>query len=85
MQRDRPGTEEVTLGEMFRSLPVQSSLFSIGPVVLAIAQLANSAFNGLSVTYSGAFAVVMIGFAVLITRYHLVKFRLHKLQAAIEH
>ncbi len=84
MHRERPGTEEVTLAEMFRSLPVRSSLFSVGPFVLAIAQLANSAFNGLSVTYSGAFAVVMLGFAVLITRYHLVEFRLRKLQAAVE-
>lgn len=84
MQRDMLDTEEVALLEMFRCLPVRSSLFTVGPFVLAIAQLANSAFNGLPLTYSGVFAAVMVGYSVLITRYHLTEFRLRKLQAVTE-
>lgn len=84
MQREIPSTDDVSISTMFRCLPVRSCLFTVGPFVLAIAQLANSAFNGLSVTYAAAFAAVMLGFSVLITRYHLVKFRLRQLEAAVE-
>lgn len=84
MQRERSDAEEVTLAVLFRSMPVQSGLFTVGPLVLALAQLANSAVTSLSVPYALAFAVMMLGFSMLSTRYHLAKFRLRTLHAVVE-
>jgi hypothetical protein len=71
---------EVTFREMFRELPVQTSLFSFGPLALAIAQLVNGVYHGTTLTYHVLFGVVMVAFAVVVTRHHLVSFRLRRLE-----
>ena len=71
---------DVTFREMFRELPVQTSLFSFGPVLLAIAQLFNGVYYGTTLTYHALFGAVMIAFAVLVTRHHLVSFRIRRLE-----
>lgn len=73
-------SDDVTFWEMFRELPVRTTLASVFPVVLGLAQLLNGYVHGVSVTRTGAFAVVMTVAAVLVTRYHLVEFHLSKLQ-----
>ncbi|WP_458207675.1 hypothetical protein [Haladaptatus sp. NG-SE-30] len=75
-------TEEatVTLRELFRELPVQTTLFSVGPVMLGFAQLWNGYTHETALSFHALFAVVMIGFAVLVTRTHLASFRLQKLE-----
>lgn len=70
-----------TLLEMFRSNPVRSGLFTIAPIVIVAVQLLNSAMNGLSVVVSVPFAIVLLGFSVLLVRYQLVQFRLTQLQS----
>lgn len=74
------GTDTVTLRTMARTAPVQSGLFIVCPVALAIVQILNSYVNGLSFTVSVPFAVVMIAFSVLLTRHCLTVLRLEKLE-----
>ncbi|EFW92958.1 hypothetical protein ZOD2009_06364 [Haladaptatus paucihalophilus DX253] len=70
----------VTFRELFEELPVQTGLFSFGPVLLGIAQLWNGYSHQTALSFHALFAVVMVGFAVLVTRYHLASFRLEKLE-----
>lgn len=76
-------TDDVSFWEMYRELPVRTTLASVGPVVLALAQLLNGYVHGVSVTKTGVFALVMIAAAVLVTKYHLVTFHRSKLQREI--
>ena len=73
-------TEEISFWEMYRELPVRTTLASVVPVVLGLAQLLNGYVHGVSVTRTGTFAVGMAIAAVLVTRYHLVEFHRNRLQ-----
>ncbi|MCO8246318.1 MULTISPECIES: hypothetical protein [unclassified Haladaptatus] len=70
----------VTFRELCQELPVQTGLFSFGPILLGIAQLWNGFAHQTALSFNAMFAVVMVGFAVLITRYHLASFQLDKLE-----
>jgi len=70
---------EATFVRMASEFPVRTALFSFGPLVLAVLQLVNGHLHGIPIPYVGGFAALLIAFAVLITRYHLVTFRLTKL------
>lgn len=67
--------DAVTLSQMARKFPVRTGLFTVGPVVFALLQLANSYVHDVSLLFAGVLAVVMLGFSVLVTRYHLAVFR----------
>ncbi|WP_266080231.1 hypothetical protein [Haladaptatus caseinilyticus] len=75
-------TDEATVSfrELCRELPVQTGLFSFGPIVIGMAQLWNGYAHETAVSIHALFAIVMVGFAVLVTRYHLASFRLDKLE-----
>ncbi|MGA9401715.1 hypothetical protein [Haladaptatus sp. R4] len=47
---------------------------------MGIAQLWNGFAHQTALSFNAMFAVVMVGFAVLITRYHLASFQLDKLE-----
>ena len=68
------------LREMIRAEPVQSGLFILGPIVVALAQLLNSYVNGLSLAVSIPFALVLLAFSILLVRYQLARFRLGRLE-----
>ena len=70
-----------SLAELFRAEPAKSFLLSVGPLVLAVGQFANSLVNGLSPLIAVGFAAVMIAFAVVATRHHAAEYRLRQLQA----
>lgn len=70
---------ESTFLRMCREFPVRTALFSFGPIALALFQLANGYLHGVPVLYVSGFAVLLVAFAVLVTRYHLVRFRLSQL------
>lgn len=72
--------EDVTLFEMFRTVPVRTALVSFVPVTMAFAQLVNGFVTAFPVPYALAFAAVMIGYATLLTRHHAVRFRLRRLE-----
>lgn len=69
-------TDEATFVRMTRRFPVRTALFSFGPPVLALLLLANGYLHGLPILYVGGFAALLVAFAVFVTRYHLVTFRL---------
>lgn len=70
---------DVTLRASFRRSPVQMGFFAVGPLVLAVAQLLNSLVTGLPLYVSVPFALLMLAYAVLYTRYHLAHLRLRSL------
>ncbi len=70
----------VTFRELCRELPVQTGMFSFGPILLGIAQLWNGYAHQTALSFNALFAAVMVGFAVLITQYHLASFQLDKLE-----
>ena len=71
---------KISFWEMYRELPVRTTLASVVPVLLGLAQILNGYVHGVSITRTGAFAVVMAIAAVLVTRYHLVEFYRRRLQ-----
>lgn len=70
----------VTFRDLFCELPIQTGMFSFGPVFLGIAQLWNGYSHQTALSYHALFATVMVGFAILVTRYHLASFRLKRLE-----
>lgn len=76
-----PITEEVTFASAFRESPVRMAVFTLGPVVLAVAQLLNSVFAELALWASICFAATMVSYAVLYSRYHLAELRLRTLES----
>jgi hypothetical protein len=74
------GDRDATFGEMCRELPVETGLFSFGPVVIALALTWNGVYHGTAPVFHALFGVVMMSFAVLVTRYNLVAFRLRRLE-----
>lgn len=71
---------DIDLMELFRTSPTRSFLYTLGPLLIAAAQLANSYFNDLSLLYPAAFGAVMVAFSVLITRYHMLELRTIRLE-----
>lgn len=69
-----------TIVEMFRARPFEHALYTLVPVVLSIAQLGNSLVNDLSVLVSLPFAIVLLGFSVVLTRYNAARFRRRALE-----
>lgn len=76
-------TDEISFWEMYRELPVRTTVASVVPVLLGLAQLLNGYVHGVSVTRTGTFAVVMAIGAVLVTQYHLVEFGRIQLQREV--
>ncbi|WP_247731472.1 hypothetical protein [Halovivax limisalsi] len=69
--------------DMFRARPFEHALYTIVPLVLSIAQLGNSFVNGLSPLVSVPFAIVLLGFSVVLTRYNFARFRRRALERSI--
>jgi hypothetical protein len=68
---DRTGPYDgPTLLDTARSMPVETALFSVFPVALAVAQLGIGVATELHVGYATVFAAVLVAYAVLATRYN---------------
>jgi hypothetical protein len=65
---------------MVQLAPVQSVLFTVVPLALAFVQLANSVVNELPFFASVPFAVIIVGFAVLLNQYNFVRVRRNRLE-----
>ncbi len=74
------GIDGLTHVDMFRAEPVESAMFTVVPLVLAFAQLANSAVNDLSVLVSVPFALVMVGYALFLNQFSFARFRRQRLE-----
>ncbi|MFC3957075.1 hypothetical protein [Halovivax cerinus] len=72
-----------TFVEMVRTEPIESAMFTALPAVLAIVQLVNSALTELSYLVSVSFAVVLVGYAWLVTSYSVARFRRRRLDGLV--
>ncbi|MCU4801634.1 hypothetical protein OB920_14745 [Halobacteria archaeon HArc-gm2] len=72
------------LGRMVRTHPVRTVLFTVGPIVFGLLQFFNSFLNDGSILFALAFCVAMGIFSAMVTRYHLVTFRLSQLTENID-
>lgn len=70
---------EVTFEQMRRQFPIRTGVYTVGPLFVGIAQLVNSYLHGIPLLYAGAFTVLLLGFSVFITRYHLASYRMTRL------
>lgn len=64
-----------TLVQLARESPAQTGLLTVGPIVIALLQLANSYIHDSSLILAGVFAMVMLVYSVLATQYHLAVHR----------
>lgn len=64
--------------EILRDDPVETALYTVGPVV-ALVQLLNSAVNGLSLFVSVPFAVVLFAFTAIALAHRISQARLARL------
>lgn len=74
---------KVSFLEMAREFPVRTGVFTLLPVLFALAQIANSLVHGGSVLYTVWFSVALVGYSVTVNRYHLAAFRRAKLSSAL--
>ncbi|NHN47518.1 hypothetical protein G9464_07905 [Halostella sp. JP-L12] len=63
---------------LLRADPGRALLYSVVPVVVAVAQVLNAVVHGVSPVYPGLFALALVGFAVVATQYHLAALRVEK-------
>lgn len=73
------------LGKMARTHPIRTGLFSAGPIVFGLLQFFNSYLNDGSPLFALVFCAVMAMFAAMVTRYHLVTFRVNQLNKNFDH
>ena len=69
-----------SLLETARTSPAETALFSVLPLAIAAAQLGIGAATDLHLGVATAFAAVMVGYAVLATRYNRTLVRLDALE-----
>lgn len=71
--------ERDSFGRMVRTHPVRTGLFTAGPVIFGLLQFFNSYLNDGSILFALGLCVAMGVFSAMVTRYHLVTFRLTQL------
>lgn len=76
--------DDVTFAEMARDLPARTALFTFGPPVFWLLQLANGYLNGGSLPLIGVLGAVMFAFAALTTRYNMARYRLSRLHSPVK-
>lgn len=64
-----------SLAKLFRRAPIRTALLSAVPVLLAVIQVLNGYYFDAPLAVVAAFGAVMIGFAVVVTRYHISAMR----------
>ena len=75
------GGERFTIGQMVRTIPVESALMTLLPAVLVVLQLGNSLINGLPLSIAGGFAVGLLGSAFVLFHYRYVRFKRQMIEA----
>ncbi|WP_128478809.1 hypothetical protein [Halorussus pelagicus] len=73
-------TDNATFWEMYRDLPVRTTIATVVPVFLALAQLLNGYVHGIPIVRIAGFTAGMVVAAVLVTQYNLVQYHRRNLQ-----
>ena len=74
--------DDPTLRTLFRVHPADAAAFTLGPLLVAVALLANAFVHGLPMIYPAAFATALVAYSVLMTRHQLACVRMSRLQSA---
>ena len=73
-------TDDVTFWEMYRELPIRTTVVTVVPLFLGIAQLLNGYVHDVPIVRILGFTAGMVIAAVLLTQYQLVQYRREELQ-----
>ena len=73
-------TDDVTFWDMYRELPIRTTVATVVPLFLGIAQLLNGYVHDVPIVRILGFTAGMVIAAVLLTQYHLVQYRRQELQ-----
>ena len=73
-------SDNVTFWEMYRELPVRTTIATVVPLFLGIAQLLNGFVHDVPIVRILGFTAGMVVAAVLVTQLHLVQYNRRKLQ-----
>ena len=73
-------SDNVTFWEMYRELPVRTTVATVVPIFLGIAQLLNGYVHDVPIVRIAGFTAGMVIAAVLVTQFHLVQYHRRKLQ-----
>ena len=66
---------------MCRAFPMRTALFTLGPFVVAVTQVLNAFVHGGKLWLVAIVAAATVVFSVLVTNYHLAKFRRRRLSS----
>lgn len=69
---------------MIRTHPARTALFSAGPILFGLFQFFNSYLHDGSLLVAVALCGIMAAFSAMVTRYHLVTFRISQLNKNVD-
>jgi len=64
--------------DLVRADPGRVVAYSVVPVLVALAQLANALYHGISPVFPGLFALALLAFAALAAQYHVAANRVEE-------
>lgn len=64
--------------QMASEFPVRTGIYTFGLPVFALLQLINGVVHEGALTFIGLFAVLVVAFSVMLTRYHVAIYRRKK-------
>ncbi|PSQ48409.1 hypothetical protein BRD15_05355 [Halobacteriales archaeon SW_6_65_15] len=76
-------SDNVTFWEMYRELPVRTTIATVVPLFLGVAQLLNGVVHDVPIVRILGFTAGMVIAAVLVTQLHLVQYHRRKLQQEV--
>lgn len=76
-------SNNVSFWEMYRELPVRTTIATVVPLFLGLAQLLNGYVHDVPIVRIAGFTAGMVVAAVLVTQYHLVQYNRRKLQQGL--
>ena len=80
---DKGRNELTTFFRMAREFPARTGIFSFGLPLFALLQLINGVVNDGSLAIIGLFAALLVGYSVLLTRYHVAVYRRGALRSRV--
>lgn len=75
----RTGTDGRTFLRMAREFPVRTGVFTVALPAFALLQLLNGFVHGGRLAYVGVFALAVVAYSAVLTRYHVAAYRRYRL------
>ena len=81
MSPELESEDDSELRALFRERPADVAMYTISPLVVALALVGNAVVHGLSPVIPAAFAVMLTIYSVMMTRHHLAIAKVTRLQS----